>query len=110
MSPKGLRHRYGINAVSKGVPLNILFRCMGHTQLSTIAIYADMVGEEEKSIYVRSRLVNRKPWTKTEISHAELVGGAKIVSQMSDRPAIRNVRAEELPYSAKTELAPGGGR
>ena len=50
VSPKGLRHGYGVNAVSKGVPLNMLSKWMGHAQLSTTAIYADAVGEEEKSI------------------------------------------------------------
>ena len=59
----------------------------------------------EKNVYVRSRTLNGKPWTKTWISHAELVGGAKIVNAMSDRPLVREVKAQELPYSAKTELA-----
>lgn len=72
----------------------------------TLAIEAK--NNSEKNVYVRSRTVNGGPWTKTWISHAELVGGAKIVNQMSDRPAVRKVKAEELPYSAKTELA--GGR
>ena len=62
-------------------------------------------GNSEKNVYVKSRTLNDKPWTKTWISHAELVGGAKIVNAMSDRPAVRKVKAEELPYSAKTELA-----
>ncbi len=68
----------------------------------------------EKNVFVRSRTVNGKTWTKTWISHAELVGGAKIVDAMSNRPAVREVKAEELPYSAKTELVAGksfvGGR
>jgi predicted alpha-1,2-mannosidase len=71
-------------------------------------IEIEATGNSEKNVYVRSRTVNGKPWTKTWISHAELVGGAKIVDAMSDRPAVRKVKAEELPYSAKTELA--GGR
>ena len=40
-------------------------------------------------------------------AHAELVGGVNMVNEMSDRPAAREVKAEELPYSAKTELAGG---
>ena len=62
-------------------------------------------GNSEKNIYVKSRTVNGKTWTKTWISHAELVSGAKIMNAMSARPAVREVKAEELPYSAKTELA-----
>ncbi|MES2460372.1 MAG: GH92 family glycosyl hydrolase [Armatimonadota bacterium] len=60
----------------------------------------------EKNVYVRSRTVNGKAWTKTWISHAELMG-AKIVSEMTDRPAVRKMTAEDLPYSAKTELKKG---
>jgi integrase/recombinase XerD len=52
-SPKGLRHGFGVTAVSKGVPLNLIQRWLGHAQLSTTAIYADAVGEEEQSIASR---------------------------------------------------------
>lgn len=69
----------------------------------TLAI--DAKGNAEKNVYVRTRWVNGKPWTKTWISHAELVGGAKIVAAMSDWPAVRQAKSAELPYSAKTELA-----
>jgi predicted alpha-1,2-mannosidase len=62
-------------------------------------------GNSEKNVYVKSRTVNGQPWTKTWISHADLIGGAKIVDSMSAQPAIRTVTADELPYSAKTELA-----
>ena len=64
-------------------------------------------GNSEKNVYVKSRMVNGKPWTKTWISHADLMAGAKIVDLMADRPTVRNLNAEELPYSAKTELATG---
>ena len=47
-SPKGLRHGFGVAAVSAGIPLNL-----GHAQLTTTAIYADAVGEEEQSIAAR---------------------------------------------------------
>jgi len=36
-----------------GIPLNLAQRWMGHTQLSTTAIYAEAVGEEERSIASR---------------------------------------------------------
>ncbi|RYG30328.1 glycoside hydrolase family 92 protein, partial [bacterium] len=61
-------------------------------------------GNGEKNVYVGSRTVNGQPWTKTWISHADLVAGAKIVNQMSAKPAVRKVRTGELPYSAKTDL------
>lgn len=52
-SPKGLRHGFGVNAVSNGIPLNMVQKWMGHAQLSTTAIYADAVGAEEKSLAAR---------------------------------------------------------
>ena len=49
-SPKGLRHGFGVAAVTAGVPLNLVQKWLGHAQLSTTAIYADAVGEEEHAI------------------------------------------------------------
>lgn len=72
----------------------------------TLEIVAKNNGE--KNVYVQSRTVNGKPWTKTWISHADLMGGAKIVDVLSDRPNVRVVSGEELPYSAKNERV--GGR
>jgi integrase len=51
--PKGLRHGYAIYALSKGVPLNMLSKWMGHSQMETTAIYANAVGEEQQSIAAR---------------------------------------------------------
>lgn len=51
--PKGLRHGYGIAAISKGVPLNVLQKLMGHAQMTTTAIYADAMGQEQTEIVAR---------------------------------------------------------
>jgi integrase/recombinase XerD len=51
--PKGLRHGYAIHALSKGVPLNMVSKWMGHAKLETTAIYANAVGEEQQSIAAR---------------------------------------------------------
>src|SRR4051794_32173219 len=37
-TPKGLRHAFGIKAVTSGVPLNMLKKWLGHAQLSTTSI------------------------------------------------------------------------
>ncbi len=50
MSPKGLRHAFGVNAVVKGVQLNMIMKWMGHADISTTAIYADAIGKEEAEI------------------------------------------------------------
>ncbi len=52
-SSKGLRHALGVAAVGQGIPLNLVQRWMGHVQLTTTAIYAEAVGEEERSIAAR---------------------------------------------------------
>jgi integrase/recombinase XerD len=52
-SPKGLRHGFGVTAVSKGIALNMVQKWLGHAQLTTTAIYADAVGEEEQNIAAR---------------------------------------------------------
>jgi integrase/recombinase XerD len=49
-SPKGLRHGFGVTAVSAGIPLNLVQKWLGHAQLSTTAIYANAVGAEEQDI------------------------------------------------------------
>ena len=52
--PKGLRHGFGVAAVSAGIPLNLVQRWLGHAQFSTTAIYADAVGTEEKDVASRT--------------------------------------------------------
>ena len=52
-APKGLRHGYAINALNKGVQLNLLSKWMGHSKLETTAIYANAVGEEPLVIAAR---------------------------------------------------------
>jgi integrase/recombinase XerD len=52
-SPKGLRHGFGIKAVTSEVPLNMTQKWLGHARLSTTAIYTDAIGPEEKQIAKR---------------------------------------------------------
>ena len=52
-SPKGLQHGFGVACIEKGIPLNLVPRWLSHAQLSTTAIYADAVGEEEHHIATR---------------------------------------------------------
>ena len=49
-SPKGLRHGFGLAAVTDCIPLNLVQKWLGHAQLSTTAAYANAVGTEEKYI------------------------------------------------------------
>jgi integrase/recombinase XerD len=53
MTPKGLRHSFGIHAIRSGVPLNLVQRWLGHTSMTTTAIYLQAVGDEEREIAAR---------------------------------------------------------
>jgi site-specific recombinase XerD len=53
-SPKAARHGFGVNAIQTGVALNIVQRWMGHARIETTAIYADVVGEEERALARRT--------------------------------------------------------
>jgi len=76
-TPKGLRHGFGVAAVSAGIPLNLVQKWLGHAQLSTTAIYADAMGTEERDIakrlwgYVSSDGVNLRNGEST-VSSAHL--------------------------------------
>jgi site-specific recombinase XerD len=50
---KGLRHAYGIHAISKGIPVTSVQKWLGHAQLSTTAIYVDFVGAEASVLAAR---------------------------------------------------------
>lgn len=52
-SPKGLRHGFGVAAVQAGIPLNMTQKWLGHSQISTTAIYCNAIGEEEQRIAER---------------------------------------------------------
>lgn len=52
-SPKGLRHAFGVRAVTNQVPLTLLRNWMGHSRIETTAIYADVQDEEQREMMRR---------------------------------------------------------
>lgn len=52
-SPRGLRHAFGVGSLQAGVPLNIVQRWLGHSRISTTAIYAAASGLEELALAKR---------------------------------------------------------
>jgi integrase/recombinase XerD len=52
-TPKGVRHGFGIKAVTSEVPLNMAQKWLGHARLATTAIYTDAIGPEEQLIAAR---------------------------------------------------------
>jgi integrase/recombinase XerD len=51
--PKGLRHGFGVDAFQSGVPPHLVQRWLGHASLETTAIYADVIGPEERAFGAR---------------------------------------------------------
>jgi integrase/recombinase XerD len=52
-TPKGLRHGFGIYAISSGVPINLVQRWLGHASMATTALYLQAIGQEERQIAAR---------------------------------------------------------
>jgi integrase/recombinase XerD len=52
-SPKGLRHGFGVNAFQCNVPPHLVQRWLGHASLRTTAIYADVIGPDERAFAAR---------------------------------------------------------
>lgn len=52
-SPKGIRHCFGVRAVSAGIPISTVQKWLGHASMETTAIYTNALGEEEKALALR---------------------------------------------------------
>lgn len=50
---RGLRHSYGVTNILAGVPVTLLQERLGHSDLSTTAIYLNVVGVEDRSLAQR---------------------------------------------------------
>ena len=51
--PRGLRHGYGVAAVTAGVPLPTIAAVLGHASLDTTAIYTTAIGAEARELVAR---------------------------------------------------------
>ena len=51
--PRGLRHSYGVAAVTAGVPLPTIAAVLGHASLTTTAIYTTAIGAEARELVSR---------------------------------------------------------
>lgn len=52
-TPKGLRHGFGLHAIRCGVPLNLVQRWLGHSSMTTTAIYLQAMDNEEREFAAR---------------------------------------------------------
>ena len=51
--PRGLRHSYGVAAVTAGVPLPTIAAVLGDASLSTTAIYTTAIGAQARELVSR---------------------------------------------------------
>jgi integrase len=51
--PKGLRHTFGVRAFESDMPPHLVQRWLGHASMRTTAIYAEVIGTEERRIAAR---------------------------------------------------------
>ena len=51
--PKGLRHGFGVQAVSRDIAADMVQRRLGHARLTTAAVHENVVGEKERSSAAR---------------------------------------------------------
>ena len=51
--PRGLRHSFGVAAVTAGIPLPTIAAMMGHASLDTTAIYTTVIGAEARDLVSR---------------------------------------------------------
>ncbi len=49
-TPKGLRHGFGMKCAELKIPLNMIQKWMGHSQMETTAIYLNAMGDEERDM------------------------------------------------------------
>jgi integrase len=67
--PRGLRHSFGVGTLQAGVPLSLVQRWLGHAQIRTTAIYADVSGPEERSFAERFWRDGNTPSVKPLAAH-----------------------------------------
>ncbi len=88
-SPKGLRHGFGIAAVSSGVPLNLVQRWLGHSDLKTTTIYTNACGPEERQLAERM-------WTTASPAGPDRAGRTgRVAARPRETPA--SMSAPPLP-------------
>ena len=62
--PRGLRHSFGVSTLQAGAPLNMVQRWLGHSRMSTTAIYTAACGPEDVSfmqLFWRASDLDRGP-------------------------------------------------
>jgi putative alpha-1,2-mannosidase len=61
-------------------------------------------GNGPHNIYVRERRLNDRQVTRTWIAHRDIAAGGVLEVDLADKPHVRDIPDDELPYSASREL------
>ena len=51
--PRGLRHAWGVAAVTAGVPLPTIAAVLGHASIETTAVYTTAIGAQARELIAR---------------------------------------------------------
>jgi len=65
-------------------------------------------GNRAATVYVQKRILNGQNYTKTWIAHEAIIRGGRLDVELGERPMVRQVEANELPYSMATDQAEPG--
>ena len=81
-----------------------LFKKMTINLQNDKKIFIEAPNNSFENKYINSLKINRKPYFKNFITHEDLMNGARLQFNMSDKPIIRgNVRKVHMPYSMSNE-------
>jgi putative alpha-1,2-mannosidase len=60
-------------------------------------------GNRDATVYVQKRILNGQSYSKTWIAHEAIVKGGQLHVELAEKPKVRPIRADELPYSMSTD-------
>ncbi|MEN6459684.1 MAG: GH92 family glycosyl hydrolase [Thermoguttaceae bacterium] len=60
-------------------------------------------GNQPGKVYVQKRTLNGRPVNKTWIAHQDIANGGTLAVELGSQPNVREIKADELPYSASNE-------
>jgi len=83
--PKALRHAFGIQGTVAGVSLTLIGRWLGHSDISTTAIYTDAMGAEERQFAERMWAASNVHAGRSMLKEIEAEGFSKGI-EIRNRP------------------------
>jgi integrase len=60
-TPRGLRHAFGVGTLQAGIPVTTLQKWLGHSSITSTAIYANASGPEDRALAERYWRYTKRP-------------------------------------------------